>query len=92
MFDIDTALAGLRAMPADPRLAEIDGAVLDGIAAHRARRSALRAPALGLAACGALVAGIVGAALPAAPARADDGLLLGTPAALSPSSLLNIAQ
>lgn len=84
---IDERLAGLRALPADERLAQVDAVVFARLRAERAQAGALSAGRLGLAGLVSLMIGLAGAgAGGSAPAGAEIGL--GVPAALAPSSLL----
>lgn len=92
MVDLDSVLAQLRDAPTDARLAGLEGAVLDELAARRSGVQALRGPMMGIAACAALLMGVAGAVLPASPVRADDPLMLGAPAGLVPSSLLSTLE
>lgn len=68
MTDLDQLLAGARAMPVDARLADMDAAVMGGLAERRDRMTARRSLAL----AGVLAVGIgwVGSILPTAPAQA----------------------
>lgn len=86
---IDERLAGLRALPADERLAQVDAVVFARLRAERAQAGALSAGRLGLAGLVSLMIGLAGAGAGAggsAPAGAEIGL--GVPTALAPSSLL----
>ncbi|MES2443410.1 MAG: hypothetical protein V4574_11315 [Pseudomonadota bacterium] len=91
MTDIDAALARLRAMSVDPRLASIDAAVLEEVA--RAGRShPLSASVFGFAALAALVTGIASTALPGAAASASPVAPFGTSPTLAPSALLSAGE
>ncbi|MFT3965990.1 MAG: hypothetical protein QM690_08930 [Sphingobium sp.] len=86
MRDVDELLEGLRGLPTDPRLADMEGAVLAGVAAHRERRVARR----GLVLTGVMALGIglvTGAAVPQG-ARAERALSLNAVPSSAPSSLL----
>ncbi|WP_416465329.1 hypothetical protein [Sphingomonas sp. VDB2] len=68
MTDLDQLLGTVRAMPTDARLADMDAAVMGGLAERRDRMTARRSLALaGLLAIGI---GWAGSILPAAPAQA----------------------
>jgi hypothetical protein len=92
MTDMESALARLRALPVDARLATIDAAVLEGLNQQLAGdRSSGRLFAT--AAAVALVTGIFGSSLPGDPATATvTAFPFGAPAALAPSTLLASAQ
>ncbi|WP_336962927.1 hypothetical protein [Sphingobium aquiterrae] len=92
MMDIDSSLARLRALPVDPRLADIDAAVLDGLGKHALSGSGPSTAIIGMAAALALLTGIAGAAMPDGRDRAASLFPLGAPAALAPSTLLASAQ
>ncbi|MES2172561.1 MAG: hypothetical protein V4523_01295 [Pseudomonadota bacterium] len=68
MTDLDELLATARAMPTDARLADMDAAVMGGLAQRRDQMTARRSLAL----AGLLAVGIgwAGSILPAAPAQA----------------------
>lgn len=88
MTDLDMQLARIGALPTDPRLATIDGAVLAGLAEAAAQPPVLPGAALGVIAALALMAGAAVAAIPR-PATPSTGLdPFGTPMALAPSTLL----
>jgi hypothetical protein len=91
MTDIDAALARLRGMPVDPRLASIDAAVLDNLA-RAARAHPLSSSVFGFAALAALVTGIASSALPNTAASAAPVAPFGTSPTLSPSALLSSGE
>lgn len=91
MTDIDAALARLREMPADPRLASIDAAVLERVALHANLRP-LSGTIFGIAALAALTIGFAGALVPNTPARSTSVMPFGAPPALAPSTLLASAE
>lgn len=90
MDDIDATLLRLRDLPLDPRLAAIDGAVLEGLAASKAQA---RMSTAGLAVVTglSLMVGLVGSLIPsAAPRPASDAITpLVAASALAPSELLS---
>ncbi|TCM20545.1 hypothetical protein EDF56_102206 [Novosphingobium sp. PhB165] len=86
MDDIDTILSRLGTLPLDPRLGDIDDAVLTGLAARAASRVSARTMATVIVL--SLGVGIVGSVVPAPPIRAAATFPLGAPAALAPSTLL----
>jgi hypothetical protein len=88
MKDIDPLLARLQTLPLDPRLASIDDAVLAGLA--RRAQSSLSVSAIAIVSALSLGIGLVGALAPAEPVRAATIFPLGAPAALAPSTLLNV--
>jgi len=90
MTDIDQLLARIGALPLDPRLSGIDGAVFAGLA--EATRPAVSRAAFGAIAGFAMAAGIVAATYPHAPSRPADLYLIGIPGALVPSTLLEGGQ
>ncbi|MEH3048665.1 hypothetical protein [Sphingomonas adhaesiva] len=73
MADVDRMLEAMRDAPADPRLAEIEAAVMTGVAGRRAAIHARRSMAL--AAVVALGVGIAGTTLPGTPAAASPSVL-----------------
>lgn len=89
MTNLDDILGRLGAAPVPAALADIDDAVLAGLARYRAATSAPSGRAMGVAAAVALGIGVAGATLPGTPAQAAPALSpFGTTAALAPSSLL----
>lgn len=91
MTDIDGALANMRGMPIDPRLAAIDAAVFAEVA--RAGRSRpVPGSVFGLAAVAALSAGILGSTLPNSAATAAPVAPFGSSPALAPSALLSASE
>ena len=89
MADLDDIFGKLGASPVPTALAGIDDAVFAGLASHHAATLGTSGRVMGIAAIGALVVGVGGAALPGTSARAAQSLLpFGTPAMLAPSSLL----
>jgi len=86
MDDFDTLFARLRELPVDPRLGEIDDAVLVGVASRHQARTQMRAMAI--VALVSLSVGVLGSVVPTEPVRAATVFPLGAPAALAPSSLL----
>ncbi|MBB5987088.1 hypothetical protein [Sphingobium lignivorans] len=90
-MDIDAALRQLRDLPADPRLAGMESAVLDAIA--RPRRSApLSGGFIGAVTGLALVMGALGAIIPGGGAPSSSVAPFGMAPALAPSSLLVTAR
>lgn len=92
---IDERLAGLRTLPTDERLAQVDAAVFARLRAERAQAGALPPGLLGLAGLVSLMIGLAGAGAGGAsgapvPAQAEIGL--GVPAALASSSLLGTLE
>jgi len=85
MNNIDTILEQVRHAPVPPRLAMIDGAVMDALAA-RPESGAIARPA-SMAAIAALMVGIVGG-IPGSNVPAAAAAPLGSPSPLAPSSLL----
>jgi hypothetical protein len=83
MSNLDDALLQLAAVPVPTFLGEIDGVVIAGAARRRESSAARRAMAL--AGGIAVLVGVAGTILPAAPANAEG--LLGVPEA-APSHLL----
>lgn len=68
MSDLDRMLGQLRIMPADPRLAGLDGAVMAGLTVRRERAVARRS--LALAGIVAIGIGWAGSVVPGTPAQA----------------------
>lgn len=91
MTDIDIALARLREMPVDPRLASIDAAVLNRLNMVSHVRP-LSNGVFAWAALAALTIGIAGSSFPGAPARAHPVAPFGTPPMLAPSNLLSDSE
>lgn len=73
MADVDRLLGVMRDMPADPRLSEMEEAVMTGVAGRRAAVHARRS--MMLAAAVALGVGVVGTTVPGTPAAASPSLL-----------------
>lgn len=90
MDDLDTTLSRMKALPIDPRLTTIDDAVLAGLA--RQLRSHVSMRAMIVMTALSLGIGLVGAAVPSAPAGAASVFPLGAPAMLAPSTLLGSGQ
>ena len=88
MDDIEPLLARLQTLPLDPRLALIDDAVMAGLA--RRSLSHLSVSAMAMVSVLSLGIGLAGALAPAQPAHASTIFPLGAPAALAPSTLLNV--
>lgn len=87
MSDLDEMLARLRDAPLPPRLAGIDAFVLEEVARLQATPP-LRAGTFGVAAAIALVFGIAGSAVSAAPSAASVMSPFDARLALAPSTLL----
>lgn len=68
MNDLDQLLGQMRAMPVDARLAQMDGAVMQGVA--RRREQAVARRSMMLAGLLALGIGWAGSIVPTAPAQA----------------------
>ena len=89
MIDLDDMLAQLGDAPVHQGLAEIDEAVLAGVATHGGSGASISARPLSIAALAALAFGVVSTGFPGAPAAAATSLSpFGAPPALAPSSLL----
>lgn len=73
MTDLDQWLDGVRAMPTDPRLADMENGVIRGLAVRRERTLARRS--LMLAGVMAIGIGWVGSIVPAGPAQAVPTLI-----------------
>lgn len=86
MTKIDRLLAQIGALPLDPRLAAIEGAVLAGLA--QAHRPAVPQTAYGAIAGLGLVAGILASTLSPTVSRHANPYPVGVPGALVPSTLL----
>ena len=86
MSDLDQLLDQLRAMPADPRLMAMGGAVMAGVARRQERAMARRSLAL----AGIMATGIgwIGSMVPGAPARAAPQPTLIGMSDYAPSRLL----
>jgi hypothetical protein len=67
MTDVDAMLAAMRTVPSDARLADIDGAVMAGVARRHDRKTARHSLML----AGLLAAGVGWAGSYAPPARAS---------------------
>jgi len=91
MIDIDSALARMREMPADPRLASIDAVVLERLALQVNSRP-LSGTIFGVAAIVALSIGFASTVLPDAPVQTASIAPFGAPSALAPSTLLASAE
>lgn len=91
MTDIDGALAAMRDMPVDPRLASIDTAVLAALA-RTGRSRPLSGSVFALAAVAALTVGIVGSTVPNSAASAAPIAPFGTSPTLAPSALLSAGE
>jgi hypothetical protein len=92
MIDIDAALVRLRNLPAPPALANIDEAILAGVADRSTADRAFSNAVIGLAAMASLAMGLASSLLPLVPASAADVTTLGTPLALAPSTLLRAGK
>ena len=90
MTDIDHLLAQIGALPLDPRLSEIDGAVFAGLT--EATRPAIPRAAFGAIAGCAMVAGVLVSTLPNGSSHHTNLYPLGMPGALAPSTLLGDGQ
>lgn len=84
MNDINDMLLRIRDLPIDPRLAEIDDAVLDGLAARD--RAEFSARGLAMVAGLSLVIGLAGSLVPQPSSASPTALVAST--ALAPSTLL----
>ena len=91
-MDVDTALRRLHDLPVDPRLAGIEAAVFNGIAAQDAHGQPLSGSMVGIAASLALVVGLLGATIPGYAEPAPSIAPFGASAALAPSTLLGTAE
>lgn len=92
MMDIDAALRRLRELPVDPRLEQIDGAVMEAVAFQRRHGAPLPSTAFGVAAVFALSIGLFGSVIQAHETRAPSIAPLGAPPALAPSTLLGASE
>ena len=92
MMDIDTALARLRELPADPRLEHIDSAVLSAIDTRQGRDVASSGMLFGVAAGLALTIGLATSAIPGGEAPSSSLGPFGAPPALAPSTLLGTSE
>lgn len=92
MMDIDAALRRLRELPVDPRLEQIDGAVMEAVAFQRRHGAPLSSTAFGVAAVFALSIGLFGSVIPTHETRAPSIAPLGAPPALAPSALLGASE
>lgn len=92
MYDIDNAIAQIRALPIDPRLASMDAGVMASVQSRTVRTVSLPCAVLSLAVVGSLTVGIVGAAITSPPSRASSVFPFGVPVALAPSTLLSGAE
>lgn len=92
MKDIDAALSRLKECPVDPRLDQIDEAVLAAVDFQRRHGAPLSGAVFGLAAGLALTIGLLGAALPGSEVRTASLAPFGAPPALAPSTLLGTSH
>lgn len=92
MKDIDAALSRLRDLPADPRLDQIDNAVLVALDFRRRHGAPLSRAVFGIAAGLALTIGLLGTVLPGSEVRTASIAPFGAPPALAPSTLLGTSQ
>ena len=92
MMDIDTALARLRELPADPRLEHIDSAVLSAIDTRQDRDVASSGMLFGVAAGLALTIGLATSAITGGEAPSSSLAPFGAPPALAPSTLLGTSE
>lgn len=88
MMDIDAALRRLRELPADPRLEQIDSAVMEALVFQRRHGTPLPGTAFGAAAVFALSIGLFGSVIPTHESHATLIAPLGVPPVLAPSTLL----
>lgn len=86
MSDLDQLLGQVRALPADPRLAMMDTAVMAGVAHRRERAVARRS--LALAGMVAIGIGWAGSIVPGSPAQAAPGPVVIGMSDYAPSRLL----
>lgn len=92
MQNIDAALSRLREHPADPRLEQMDDAVLSALDHQRPHGAPLSGAVFGLAAGVALTIGLAGTAVPGSQARTAPLAPFGAPPALAPSTLLGMSR
>ena len=92
MMDIDAALRRLRELPVDPRLEQIDNAVMEAVVFQRRHGTPLPSTAFGIAAVFALSIGLFGSVIPAHETRTPSIAPLGAPPALAPSTLLGASE
>lgn len=92
MMDIDAALRRLRELPVDPRLEQIDGAVMEAVVFQRRYGVPLPSTAFGIAAVFALSIGLFGSVIPTHETRTTSIAPLGAPPALAPSTLLGASE
>src|SRR3546814_11062802 len=85
MMDIDAALRRLRELPADARLEQIDGAVMEAIVFQRRHGTPVSSTAFGVAAVFALSIGLLGSVLLPHETRAPSIPPPGPPPAFAPS-------
>jgi len=91
MIDVDGMLRRLGDLPADPRVATIDDAVLDALAHRGAQGAPLPGSVFAIAAGVALTVGMVGSVIPASESHAAINPLGASPA-LAPSTLLGTGE
>ena len=87
MTDLDQMLGRMRDAPDHPRLAGLDGRVMDELAGLRATPSP-GVPMFGVAMTAALLIGVAASAWPSAGADARPASPFGPQLALAPSTLL----
>lgn len=92
MMDIDAALRRLRELPVDPRLEQIDSAVMEAVVFQRRHGTPLPGTAFGVAAVFALSIGLFGSVIPTHETRPTSIAPLGAPSALAPSTLLGASE
>lgn len=92
MMDIDAALRRLRELPVDPRLEQIDSAVMEAVVFRRRHGTPLPSTAFGVAVVFALSIGLFSSVIPTHEIRAPSIAPLGAPPALAPSTLLGASE
>lgn len=89
MKDLDSRLEELACAPVDPRLDDLEAAVMRGILAERGSERAGTGSTYAAAFAMALLVGVAGGYVSDAPVQARTSVApLGVPSALAPSSLL----
>ena len=92
MMDIDAALRRLRELPADPRLEQIDSAVMEAVVFQRRHGTPLPGTAFGVAVVFALSIGLFGSVIATHETSTTSIAPLGAPPALAPSTLLGASE
>lgn len=87
-MDMDSVLIRLREIPVDPRLPAIEEVVLTAMIDGRDPEPPLSRGLVGVAACMALVLGVLASAIPGGGATLAAASPVATVPALAPSSLL----